>query len=321
MGALGQTPATRTLLYGVLFVLSSWYVVPFAWALITSLKHPGMIFDGRWVPIERRQSVLIDGKEAGIRIVEEYVDAFLVRLENTGEMRNIPKEEIERIAPHWKNYSEAWTLVPFGRYFLNSLLVSLCVTLGQLATCSLGGYAFSRLRFPGRDAVFLLYLATLMIPGPVLTVPIYLLLREYHLLNTYQGVILPGLFSAYGTFLLRQFFLTIPTELEDAARIDGAGRFLVYLRIILPLSGPALAALATFVFIGSWNDFFWPSIVLTDPDMLTLPVGLAHLNDIYLFDYGRLMAGSMISLAPAILMYVMFQRFITRGVVMTGLKG
>jgi multiple sugar transport system permease protein len=152
-------------------------------------------------------------------------------------------------------------------------------------------------------------------------VPIYLLLREYHLLNTYQGVILPGLFSAYGTFLLRQFFLTIPTELEDAARIDGAGRFGVYLRIIMPLSGPALAALATFVFIGSWNDFFWPSIVLTDPTMLTLPVGLAHFNDIYLFEYARLMAGSMICIAPAILMYMLFQRFITRGIVMSGLKG
>jgi multiple sugar transport system permease protein len=195
------------------------------------------------------------------------------------------------------------------------------MTLGQLITCSLGGYAFSRLQFPGRDAIFLLYLATLMIPGPVLTVPIYLLLREYRLLNTYQGVILPGLFSAYGTFLLRQFFQTIPRDLEDAARIDGAGRFGVYLRIILPLSGPALAALATFVFIGSWNDFFWPSIVLTDPDMLTLPVGLAHFNDIYLFEYGRLMAGSMITIAPAVAMYLLFQRFITRGVVMTGLKG
>jgi multiple sugar transport system permease protein len=195
------------------------------------------------------------------------------------------------------------------------------MTLGQLITCSLGGYAFSRLQFPGRNAIFFLYLATLMIPAPVLTVPIYLLLREYHLLNTYQGVILPGLFSAYGTFLLRQFFQTIPTELEDAARIDGAGRFGVYIRIILPLSGPALAALATFVFIGSWNDFFWPSIVLTDPDMLTLPVGLAHFNDIYIFEYSRLMAGSMISIAPAILMYLLFQRFITRGVVMTGLKG
>jgi multiple sugar transport system permease protein len=160
-----------------------------------------------------------------------------------------------------------------------------------------------------------------MIPGPVLTVPVYLLLREYHLLNTYQGVILPGLFSAYGTFLLRQFFLTIPKDLEDAARMDGAGRFGVYLRIILPLSGPALAALATFVFIGSWNDYFWPSIVLTDPDRLTLPVGLAHFNDIYVFDYARLMAGSMITIAPAVLMYLVFQRFITRGVVMTGLKG
>ena len=312
---------STTLLYLMLLVFSAWYVVPFFWALATSVKHPGMVFDGRWLPYEREHTISIDGEDVEVRIVEEREDRFLVRLRDKGTLLEVPRGEIEQVSPNWKNYAETWHLVPFGRYFLNSILVSVCMTIGQLITCSLGGYAFSRLEFPGRDTIFVLYLATLMIPTPVLTVPIYLLLREYSLLNTYQGVILPGLFSAYGTFLLRQFFLTIPKDLEDAARIDGAGRFRVYLRIILPLSGPALAALATFVFIGSWNDFFWPSIVLTDPDKLTLPVGLAHLNDIYLFDYGRLMAGSMISLAPAILMYMLFQRFITRGVVMSGLKG
>jgi len=314
-------PLTTTFFYLLLLVFSAWYIVPFVWALVTSVKHPGMVFDGRWLPYERSRLMRIDGQERDIRIIEERGDRYLVRVTGTEELREFPRNEVERISPNWKNYAEAWNIVPFGRYFLNSILISLCITLGQLITCSLGGYAFSRLHFPGRDVVFLAYLATLMIPAPVLTVPIYLLLREYHLLNTYQGVILPGLFSAYGTFLLRQFFLTIPRDLEDAARIDGAGTFGVYLRIILPLSGPALAALATFVFVGSWNDFFWPSIVLTDPDMLSLPVGLAHFNDIYLFEYGRLMAGSVISIAPAILMYLLFQRFITRGVVMTGLKG
>jgi multiple sugar transport system permease protein len=316
-----QRPVALYVFYFMLLAFSAWYVVPFVWALVTSVKHPGMVFDNRWLPFERTHTITLEGEELEIRVVEEREDLFLVRVEGEEELREVSRREIERISPNWNNYSEAWSIVPFGRYFLNSILVSLSMTIGTLITCSLGGYAFSRLRFPGRDAIFLLYLATLMIPGPVLTVPIYLLLREYHLLNTYQGVILPGLFSAYGTFLLRQFFLTIPRDLEDAARIDGAGHFKVYLRIILPLSGPALAALATFIFIGSWNDFFWPSIVLTDPDMLTLPVGLAHLNDIYFHEYGRLMAGSMISLAPAILVYLLFQRFITRGVVMSGLKG
>jgi multiple sugar transport system permease protein len=308
-------------LYVLLAGFAAWYVVPFAWALMTSLKHTGMVFDGRWLPYERLHQAMIDGRLEDVHIVEEHESAFTVRILSSGTLRSVPRDELERIAPNWANYAETWTIVPFGRYFLNSILISVCVTLGQLVTCSLGGFAFSRLQFPGRDIVFFLYLATLMIPGPVLTIPIYLLLRNYHLLNTYQGVILPGLFSAYGTFLLRQFFLTIPRELEDAARIDGAGAFGVYARIILPLSGPALAALATFVFIGSWNDYFWPSIALTDPGLLTLPVGLANLNTIYLFEYGRLMAGSMISIAPAILLYVVFQRFITRGIVMTGLKG
>lgn len=316
-----RTPLTSSFLYLLLLTFSAWYVVPFAWALVTSVKHPGMVFDGRWIPYERARTATIDGQQREIRVVEERDDRFLVHAQGLEGLREIPRNQLEKVSPDWKNYAEAWNIVPFGRYFLNSILISLCITLGQLITCSLGGYAFSRLQFPGRDLIFLAYLATLMIPAPVLTVPIYLLLREYHLLNTYQGVILPGLFSAYGTFLLRQFFMTIPRDLEDAARIDGAGTFGVYLRIILPLSGPAMAALATFVFVGSWNDFFWPSVVLTDPDMLTLPVGLSHFNDIYLFEYGRLMAGSMISIAPAILMYMLFQKFITRGVVMTGLKG
>jgi multiple sugar transport system permease protein len=314
-------PLTTTLFYALLLVAAGWYVTPFLWAVVTSLKHPGTLSDGRWLPYERANTIVVDGQPHPVRIVEERAETFLVRVLPADTLREVPREALEHLSPNWENYAETWTIAPFGRYFLNSILVALCMTIGQLVTCSLGGYAFSRLRFPGRDVVFLLYLATLMIPTPVLTVPIYLLLREYHLLNTYQGVILPGLFSAYGTFLLRQFFLTIPRELEDAARVDGAGRFGVYLRIIIPLSGPALAALATFVFLGSWNDFFWPSIVLTDPDMLTLPVGLAHLNDIYLFDYGRLMAGSMISIIPAIVMYMVFQRFITRGVVMSGMKG
>lgn len=316
-----RTPWAAALITLSLLVFSAWYVVPFTWALVTSVKHPGMVFDGRWLPYVRSGTVRVEGVEREAHIIEERADSFLVRLAGSGDLREVPRAEMESIAPNWKNYADAWTIVPFGRYFLNSVLVSLCITIGQLITCSLCAYAFARLQFPGREALFLVFLATLMIPGPVLTVPIYMLLREYHLLNTYQGVILPGLFSAYGTFLLRQFFLTIPRDLEDAALIDGAGRFTVYWKVILPLAGPALAALATFVFIGSWNDYYWPSIVLTDPDLLTLPVGLAHFNDIYVFEYGRLMAGSMISIAPAILLYLLFQRFITRGVVMSGLKG
>jgi len=304
-----------------LVCMSLWYVVPFAWALVTSVKHPGMVFDGRWLPYARADSMSTESGRKGIRVVEERGDSLLVRTGEEGTMITVPRGAVERVAPRWGNYAEAWNAVPFGRYFLNSLLIGLCVTLGQIVVCSLAGYAFARLEFPGRDALFFLYLAALMIPGPVLTVPVYLFLRAMGLLNTYAGVVLPGLFSAYGTFLLRQFFLAIPRELEDAARIDGAGPFRVYLRIVMPLSGPALAALATFVFIGSWNDFFWPSIVLTDPEKLTVTLGLAHMNDIFVFDYARLMAGSMIAIAPAVLMYLFFQKFITRGVVMTGLKG
>ncbi len=229
-----QGVVMKVFIYLFLILFASFYVVPLFWTFITSVKHPGMVFDGRWLPYKRSNILNVDGKEQEIRIVEERENSFLVKLAETNKLREVPKKDVESITMNWKNYAETWQAVPFGRFFLNSILVAVSVTIGQLITCSLGGFAFSRLRFPGRDRVFFLYLATLMIPGTVLTIPIYLLLRAYHLLDTYQGVILPGLFSAYGTFLLRQFFMTIPTDLEDAARIDGAGSFGVYLRIILP---------------------------------------------------------------------------------------
>ncbi|MEW6555832.1 MAG: carbohydrate ABC transporter permease [Elusimicrobiota bacterium] len=220
----------------------------------------------------------------------------------------------------WRNYVDAWNAVPFGRFFLNSILVSLCVTIGQVLTSSLAAYAFARLSFKGRDKIFLGYLATMMIPFPVTMIPVFILITKLQLIDSIQALILPGLFTAYGTFMLRQFFLSIPKELEEAAVIDGASKFRIWCQIIMPLSKPALATLATFTFMGTWNDFMWPLIVIKTKTKMTLPVGLASFQGMYYTDWTLLMAASVIVLLPVLLVYIFNQRFFVKGIALTGLK-
>ncbi len=221
---------------------------------------------------------------------------------------------------YWQNYLDVLQLLPFSRFFLNSLFIAASITILQVLTSSLAAYAFARLRFPGRERIFLVYLATLMVPGQVTIIPLYFIIKYFGWIDQYAGVIFPAAFTALGTFLLRQFFMTIPHELEDAAAIDGASRFAIYWKIILPLSLPALATLSIFVFINAWNDFFWPFVVLSEPEKLPLPVGLTKLVTAHASDWTRLMAGAMIALLPALLVYVIFQKFINKGIVLTGIK-
>ena len=221
----------------------------------------------------------------------------------------------------FKNYVDAWNAVPFGRFFINSIIVAVCITTGQVFTSALAAYSFARLKFPGRDKLFMGYLATMMIPGQVTMIPVFIIIKKLGWIDTYYALILPGLFTAYGTFMLRQFFLTIPKDLEEAAIIDGCGRFGIFWRIVLPLAKPALATLATFTFLGSWNEFMWPLIVTNSMEMKTLPVGLASFQGLYTTDWTLLMAASMIVLAPVIVVYIFNQRFFTKGIVMTGMKG
>lgn len=221
----------------------------------------------------------------------------------------------------WKNYLEAWHAIPFGRFYVNSIIVSIAVTAGQVFTSSLAAYAFARLKFPGRDKLFFSYLATMMIPGMVTLIPVFILLKMLNWLDTYKALILPGIFSAYGTFMLRQFFMTLPTDLEDAAKIDGCSLWRIYWQIILPLSKPALSTLAMFTFLGNWQSFFWPLVVTSSERMKTLPIGLSYFQDMYTTNWTLLMAASVIVLAPALLVFILNQRFITQGIAMTGMKG
>ncbi len=221
----------------------------------------------------------------------------------------------------WSNYPEAWDAAPFDWYLFNTIFVSTTVTLLELLTSSLAAYAFARLRFPARDKLFLLYLGTLMIPGQVTIIPNFVLMKYLGWTDTYLALIIPPAFSAFGTFLLRQFFLTIPFELEEAAKIDGASYPRIWATIIMPLSAPALATLAVFSFMSQWNNFLWPLIVTNSNTMRTFTVGLRFFIDEYNTKYHLLMAGSVMSIIPIILVFIFFQRYFVRSIKMTGMGG
>jgi len=224
----------------------------------------------------------------------------------------------------WSNYQKVFEQVPFERYFLNTLFYSSMVLCGQLLFCSLAGYAFARLQFPGRDVIFMLYLGTMMIPATVTLVPSFILMRWFGWVDTIWAMTVPGMFgSAFGTFLMRQFMLTIPKDLDDAAVIDGASKWRIYWQIVLPLTKPALAVLGVFTITTVWNDFMWPLIMLHSKDLYTLNLGLASFRggmQSYTF-WAGLMAAATMTVTPLIVIYLFTQRFFTQGISLTGMGG
>jgi multiple sugar transport system permease protein len=221
----------------------------------------------------------------------------------------------------WSNYQEALTLLPFKRFFLNTLIVSLGTVLGQLFTCSLAAYAFARLRFRWRDKIFALYLATMMIPAIVTLIPTFLIMNAFGGMNTYWGLVTPALTSVWGIFLLRQFFLTIPRDYEDVARLDGASELTIFWKIILPLSKPALATLAIFAFLSSWKDFLWPLLITNKNDMRTVEVGIAMFHSLHAANWPYQMAAAVVVMLPIVVIFFLAQRYFIRGITLTGLKG
>jgi multiple sugar transport system permease protein len=222
--------------------------------------------------------------------------------------------------PSLSPYAELFARVPFGQVILNSVLIAVVSTVFQLVTSAMAAYVFARMPFRGRGAIFVLYLATLMIPFQVLIVPLFVEMKSLGLINTYAGAILPTIASAFGVFLLRQAISTVPYDLDQAATLDGAGHFRVFFQIILPLVRPALATLAVFGFLNTWNSFLWPLIILRDPAMQTLPVALSSLQGQFSTQWDVLMAGSVISIIPMFALYVFAQKYIVQGVAGTGLK-
>jgi len=208
----------------------------------------------------------------------------------------------------------------FWRFTANSLALAVVSTVTQLATSATAGYAFSRLRFPGRDAVFVLYLATMMIPMQVIIVPLFIEMRHLGLVDSYAGLLLPTVVSSFGVFMLRQAFLALPKELDEAAYVDGAGHLRVFAQVLLPLVAPALATFAVFAFMASWNAFLWPLVIAQTEAHMTLPVGLSLLQGRYSTAWNVVMAGSTVSVLPILALYVFAQRYVIRGITFTGIK-
>ncbi|GLY95175.1 carbohydrate ABC transporter permease [Actinoplanes sp. NBRC 103695] len=239
-----------------------------------------------------------------------------------------PEAEIRRVPPTWlpdtwtlENFRQLFTRLDFPQYFANSVLVAVLITAGNLLFCSLLGYALAKLNFPGRRALFLVVLGMLMVPGMVLFVPQFVLVSNLGLANSYAGLVLPFLAGPFGVFLMRQFLSTIPDDLIEAARVDGAGEWRIFFRIVLPLCRPALATLGILTFLSSWNNFLWPLVVATTEDKYTLPVALALYSvGQNRTDFGLLLAGAVVVVLPVLVVFLILQRHFLRGIATTGLK-
>ena len=223
--------------------------------------------------------------------------------------------------PRWQNYIEIWTKIPLALFVWNTTKLTVIVTVLQLLTSSFAAYAFAKLRFPYRNALFLAYIATIAMPWQVYMVPQFLLMREFGLSNTHLALICLQAFTAFGVFLMRQFYMSIPDELCEAARIDGMSEYGIWWRIMLPLSMPALSTLTIFTFVNTWNDFLGPLIYLTKTDLKTLQIGIRMFLTQYTQEYGLIMAASVVSLIPVLVVFLALQRFFVEGIASTGLKG
>ncbi len=352
------SPMQKVFTYLLLSFFGLTMLVPFAWMVSTSLKDSGSVFEfpPRWIPSVTIRTIEVDKEQIPVRVILDDKEKKLVRVKSLkkgseNKIYEVPREAIKKewkVKFVWDNYPKAWKAISLGRGYVNSLFIALCITLGQVITSSMAAYAFARLKFPFRDQLFMGYLATMMIPRVVMMIPVFILLKKIpELLNalfhtafwssdlyigqffvgkpigidSYFALIMPALFSAYGTFMLRQFFMSIPSDLEDAAKIDGCSLFGIYWRIILPLSKPALATIVTFTFMGAWREFMWPLVVANSQEIMPLPVLLASFQGLYTTDWTLLMAGSIIVLVPIILIFVLSQRFFIEGIQLGAVKG
>lgn len=253
-------------------------------------------------------------------VMSPFIWMALSSVKGEAEIRRVPTTWWPE-APTLDNFRELFDRLDFPQFFTNSAVVAITVTLGNLVFCSMLGYVLAKFEFAGKKVLFRLVLGTLMIPGMVTLVPLFVLVANLGMVNTYWGLILPFLAAPFGVFLMRQFFFAIPDELIDAARIDGASEIRIFLQVVIPLAKPALATLAIITFLGSWNNFLWPLVVATTEDKYTLPVALAlYSTGQNQTDYGLLLAGAVVVVVPVLVVFLILQRHFVQGVAMTGIK-
>ncbi|GAB4516804.1 MAG: carbohydrate ABC transporter permease [Phycisphaerales bacterium] len=257
----------------------------------------------------------------GMTFVVPFVWQVLISLtENPSEVDTLTRTGMPpSLEP--ANYAKVFDRVDFGKYFFNSMFVAGWATILQVITCSMAAYAFSRVKWPGRDKVFLMYLGTLMVPGVVLMVPNFAIVLGLGMFDDYSGLIIPAAFSAYGTFLLRQFMLTVPTSLDEAAAIDGAGHWRIFTQIMLPLARPGIIVLAIFAFLFNYNSFFWPLILTKSDNLRTLPLGLLQFDSTYGPETNLIMAASLMAMLPPIVLFIVLQKYLVKGIQLGAVKG
>jgi multiple sugar transport system permease protein len=256
----------------------------------------------------------------GLLMIGPFVWMISTSLKEPGDIFNYPPQIIPDPIT-LQNYKTIFDKIPFLTFTFNSIKISVLCTLGQLISCSLAGYAFARMKFKGKTVIYYIVLATMMIPSQVTMVPIFIIMKYLGWIDSHLALIVPAFFGgAFGTFLLRQFFSTIPKDFEDAARIDGCGRFRIFLKIFLPQAKPALATLAVFTFMAYWNDLMGPVIYLSSMEKMTLTVGLATIQGVNFLRFDLMMAGAFLSLIPILILFLASQRVFIRSIVMSGIK-
>jgi len=256
----------------------------------------------------------------GISMLVPFLWMLSTSLMNEFDVYQYPPRLLP-LDPVWSNYPNALTAAPFARFFLNSAIMSLFIVFGHLFTAATAGYAFARLSFPGRDKIFIVFLANLMVPIIVLLIPRFLLVSALGWVDTYMGLIITELVSVWGIFLMRQYFLSIPRELEDAARIDGASEWQIFWKVALPLAKPALATVALFSFVETWKSFLWPLIVTRSMTMRPVEVGIAAFHSLYFSNWPYQMAAAVVAVIPILALFFLTQRYFVRGIQLAGLKG
>lgn len=338
-GYRAWTRFVTALTYGVLVALSCGFLMPFLWMVSASLKTDATVHEypptlvpwetvlresqGRKLPVaEYRPAAAAPAVEA--LVVHERPGEYV--LEVDGREVSAPRESvrIRRVArPRWGNYREAWTAKPFARYTLNTLIITLSCIVGQVLSASLVAFGFSRLRFPGRGPLFLVVLATMMLPSQVTMIPQFLIYRSFGWIDTFLPLIVPSFLGggAFFIFLFRQFFMTLPRELDESARLDGASSLRVYASVLMPLCRPIIATIAVFSFIGHWNEFMGPLIYLNSEEKMTLALGLRTFQGAYTTYLHLLMAAATVALLPVIVIFFFAQKQFVRSIVLSGVKG
>ena len=332
-----MSPA-RMVSYAALTILGIIFTMPFFWLLSTSFKPASRI--QQWPPdilpmqpahvqVDGKNAELYRDKDGVVLAVLERLKGGAARAKPADDLESAPKmvkldecEPVVKVGLEWSNYSRGLVFIPFFQQLRNTVIIALCSVLGTILSCSLVAYGLSKIEWKGRNALFLILLSTMMLPGQVTMIPVFTIFVKLHWVNTFLPLIVPSfLGSAFFIFLLRQFFMGVPRELSEAARIDGCSEFGIYRRIIMPLSKPALATVGLFTFMGAWNDFLNPLIYLLDEQKYTLSLGLAMFTGQYGNEYGMLMAVSAVFTLPIILLFFFTQRTFIQGMTMSGIKG